>query len=80
MRRLRVLVVEDEELARERLVRLIATSAAQRAPSMLASGGEPPTPDARAKMLQAEDVAACVWLAISLPPRAVVEEILIRPR
>ncbi len=40
----------------------------------------PPTPEARAKMLQADDVAECVMLAINLPPRAVVEEILIRPR
>lgn len=39
----------------------------------------PPAPEARTKMLQPEDVAECVWLAISLPPRAVVEEILVRP-
>lgn len=40
----------------------------------------PPTAEARAKMLQAEDVAACALLAIQLPARAIVEEILIRPR
>ena len=40
----------------------------------------PPTVEARARMLQAEDVAECALLAIHLPPRAVVEEILIRPR
>lgn len=40
----------------------------------------PPPAEARAKMLRAEDVAACVMLAVNLPPRAVVEEILIRPR
>jgi NADP-dependent 3-hydroxy acid dehydrogenase YdfG len=40
----------------------------------------PPPPEARQKMLRAEDVAACALLAIHLPPRAVVEEILIRPR
>lgn len=39
----------------------------------------PPPPEARAKMMQPEDVAACVWLAVSLPPRAVVEELLVRP-
>ena len=39
----------------------------------------PPTPEAREKMLQSEDVAACALLAINLPSRAVVEEILIRP-
>jgi NADP-dependent 3-hydroxy acid dehydrogenase YdfG len=40
----------------------------------------PPPAEARAKMLQPEDVADCVMLAVNLPPRAVVEEILIRPR
>ena len=40
----------------------------------------PPNAEARAKMLGPEDVAACALLAISLPSRAVVEEILIRPR
>jgi len=40
----------------------------------------PPPPEARQKMLRAEDVAACALLAIHLPPRALVEEILIRPR
>jgi len=39
----------------------------------------PPTAQARAKMLQPEDVAECALLAIHLPARAVVEEILIRP-
>jgi NADP-dependent 3-hydroxy acid dehydrogenase YdfG len=40
----------------------------------------PPSVEARAKMLMPEDVAECVWLAVNLPGRAVVEEILIRPR
>ena len=40
----------------------------------------PPPPEARQRMLRAEDIAECVWLAVNLPPRAVVEEILIRPR
>lgn len=39
----------------------------------------PPLPDARKRMLQSEDVAECAWLAINLPPRAVIEEIVIRP-
>lgn len=39
----------------------------------------PPPPEARQRMLQSEDIAECAWLAINLPPRAVVEEILIRP-
>jgi NADP-dependent 3-hydroxy acid dehydrogenase YdfG len=40
----------------------------------------PPTAEARTKMLKSEDVAACALLAITLPDRAIVEEILIRPR
>jgi NADP-dependent 3-hydroxy acid dehydrogenase YdfG len=40
----------------------------------------PPPPEARAKMLQPEDVAECVLLAINLPARAVVEELRIVPR
>lgn len=41
---------------------------------------QPPTPEARALMLQPEDVAHCVWLAATLPSRAIVEELIIRPR
>jgi NAD(P)-dependent dehydrogenase (short-subunit alcohol dehydrogenase family) len=40
----------------------------------------PPGPEARSKMLQPEDIAACVLLALNLPDRAVIEELLIRPR
>jgi NADP-dependent 3-hydroxy acid dehydrogenase YdfG len=40
----------------------------------------PPSAEARAKMLQPEDVAECVLLAVNLPERAVIEELLIRPR
>lgn len=40
----------------------------------------PPPPEARVKMLQPEDLADCVMLAINLPDRAVIEELLIRPR
>jgi NAD(P)-dependent dehydrogenase (short-subunit alcohol dehydrogenase family) len=40
----------------------------------------PPPPEARAKMLQAEDVAACVMFAIDMPDRAIIEQILVRPR
>ena len=40
----------------------------------------PPPPEAREKMLQPEDVAECVMLAVNLPPRAVVEQLVIRPR
>lgn len=40
----------------------------------------PPDAQARARMLQPEDVADCVMLAVNLPERAVIEELLIRPR
>ncbi|MFO1451333.1 MAG: SDR family NAD(P)-dependent oxidoreductase [Opitutaceae bacterium] len=41
---------------------------------------QPPSAEARTAMLQPEDVADCVWLAINLPPRAIVEELVVRPR
>jgi NADP-dependent 3-hydroxy acid dehydrogenase YdfG len=31
-------------------------------------------------MMLPDDIAACVLLAIRLPPRAVIEELIIRPR
>ncbi len=40
----------------------------------------PPPMEARASMLQPDDVAECVMLAINLPGRALVEEIVVRPR
>ncbi|MBC7784248.1 MAG: SDR family NAD(P)-dependent oxidoreductase [Burkholderiales bacterium] len=40
----------------------------------------PPPQEKRMQMLQADDVAACVLLAITLPPRAVVEQLLVMPR
>jgi NADP-dependent 3-hydroxy acid dehydrogenase YdfG len=40
----------------------------------------PPSAEARAKMLRPEEVAECVMLAIQLPPHAIVEELVIRPR
>jgi NADP-dependent 3-hydroxy acid dehydrogenase YdfG len=39
----------------------------------------PPAAEARARMMQPADIAACVWFAATLPARATVEEILIRP-
>jgi NAD(P)-dependent dehydrogenase (short-subunit alcohol dehydrogenase family) len=41
---------------------------------------QPPTAEAREKMLRPEDIADCVKLAVTLPQRAVIEELLIRPR
>jgi NAD(P)-dependent dehydrogenase (short-subunit alcohol dehydrogenase family) len=40
----------------------------------------PPPPEARQRMLRPEDVADCVMLAVSLPDRAVIEQLVIRPR
>jgi len=39
----------------------------------------PPPPEAREKMLQAEDIAACIALAALLPPRAIIEDLVVRP-
>jgi NAD(P)-dependent dehydrogenase (short-subunit alcohol dehydrogenase family) len=41
---------------------------------------QPPTPEARARMLQPEDLAACVWLAATLPSRVVLDEISLSSR
>jgi NAD(P)-dependent dehydrogenase (short-subunit alcohol dehydrogenase family) len=40
----------------------------------------PPSSEDRARMVQPEDIAACVWLAVSLPPNAIVEELSIYSR
>jgi NADP-dependent 3-hydroxy acid dehydrogenase YdfG len=40
---------------------------------------EPPSDEMRAQMLQAEDIAACVLFAVSLPPRAYVPELIVLP-
>ncbi len=40
----------------------------------------PPDAAARAKMMLPEDIAACALLAINLPSRAIVEELIVRPR
>ncbi len=40
---------------------------------------EPPTAEARARMMQPDDIAAAVQFVLSLPPRAIVEELVIRP-
>jgi NADP-dependent 3-hydroxy acid dehydrogenase YdfG len=39
----------------------------------------PPPTDARTRMMQPEDVAACVWFVSTLPERVTVEELLVRP-
>jgi NADP-dependent 3-hydroxy acid dehydrogenase YdfG len=40
----------------------------------------PPDAAARAKMMQPEDIAACALFVINLPPRAIIEELIVRPR
>ncbi|MGB7157369.1 MAG: SDR family oxidoreductase [Tepidisphaeraceae bacterium] len=40
----------------------------------------PPAKELRAAMLQPDDVTDCVMLAVNLPERVVVEEIVVRPR
>jgi len=39
-----------------------------------------PRPRPARKMLQPDDIADCVMLAVNLPSRAVVEQLVIRPR
>ena len=41
---------------------------------------QPPPPEMRARMLQPEDLAACVWLVATLPPRVVLDEITLSSR
>lgn len=40
----------------------------------------PPPPEARAKMMKADDVAKCALFCINLPAHVIVEEMLVRPR
>jgi NAD(P)-dependent dehydrogenase (short-subunit alcohol dehydrogenase family) len=41
---------------------------------------QPPLPEVRARMLQPEDLAACVWLVATLPARVVLDEISLSSR
>lgn len=41
---------------------------------------QPPDAEARARMMQPEDVANCALFCINLPQHVIVEEILVRPR
>jgi len=40
---------------------------------------QPPSAEARARMMQADDVADCVVFCLTLPARVIVEEMLVRP-
>jgi len=48
--------------------------------ALLEKRASPPGPEARATMLQPDDVAECVMLVVNLPHRVVVEKLLVRPR
>ena len=41
---------------------------------------QPPSAEVRAKMIQPEDMAACVWLAATMPHQVIVEEIFLSTR
>lgn len=41
---------------------------------------QPPDVEARARMMQPEDVAECVVFCLRMPPHVIVEELLVRPR
>lgn len=41
---------------------------------------QPPPAEVRVHMIQPDDLAACVWLAATLPPRVVVDEISLSSR
>ena len=41
---------------------------------------QPPTHEARTRMIQPDDIAECVWLVATLPSRAIVEEISMSSR
>jgi NAD(P)-dependent dehydrogenase (short-subunit alcohol dehydrogenase family) len=41
---------------------------------------EPPSHEARAGMIQPDDIAECVWMVATLPSRAIVEEISVSSR
>ncbi|MDO8541294.1 MAG: SDR family NAD(P)-dependent oxidoreductase [Opitutaceae bacterium] len=46
---------------------------------LLEKRASPPPPEARTRMLRPEDVAECVWFVATLPARATVEELVVRP-
>lgn len=41
---------------------------------------QPPSAEARSRMLQPEDLADCVWLVATLPPRVILDEISLSSR
>jgi NAD(P)-dependent dehydrogenase (short-subunit alcohol dehydrogenase family) len=47
---------------------------------LLDKRSQPPSPEVRARMLQPEDLAECVWLVATLPHRVVLDEISLSTR
>jgi NAD(P)-dependent dehydrogenase (short-subunit alcohol dehydrogenase family) len=60
-------------------IRATAISPGETATPILDRRAVPPTAEERARMLQPEDVAAAVVFVASLPQRACIEDVLIRP-
>lgn len=69
--------INAEERARG--VRACAIFAGDIDTALLNKRPHPPETAARARMMKPADIAECVLLAINLPARVIVEEILVRP-
>ena len=69
--------INAEERARG--VRACAVFAGDIDTPLLEKRPNPPDAAARMKMMQPGDIAECALLAINLPPRVIVEEIVVRP-
>jgi len=64
---------------RARNIRATAISPGETATPILDRRAVPPTAEERARMLQPEDVAATIVFVASLPQRACIEDLVIRP-
>ena len=67
--------------AEERLngVRAISIFPGEINTSLLDRRLHPPSMEERMDMVQPEDIAACVWTAVNLAPRTVIESMVVRP-
>lgn len=70
-------VINAEE--RRNGIRAIAVYPGEINTPLLDKRPSPPPAERRTAMLQPEDVAACIVQAVTLPPRAIVEELVVRP-
>lgn len=64
---------------RDRGIRATAIIPAEVDTAILNGRPSVPSAEARKMMMQPEDVAACIHLAATLPPRTVIEEIVVAP-